>query len=189
MPQLRVHVSQPKIQNAATKMGHSQVNKKKIVQRKRRRCGLKAWSLRISPSTFTLPASSPLVMLLINSKLWNKKILSSWLCFAKPSTDVRGGVISLSPRISQSSESACNAGDLGSIPGSGRSLGEGNGNPLQYFLPGELHGQRSLASYSPWGHKELDMTERLTLSHSLSGNAELQDTEQQFLTWTRGSWI
>ena len=69
MPQLRVHVSQPKIQNATTKMGHSQVNKKKIVQRKRRRCGLKAWSLRVSPSTFTLPASSPLVMLLINSKL------------------------------------------------------------------------------------------------------------------------
>ena len=30
-------------------------------------------------------------------------------------------------------ESACNAGDLGSIPGSGRSSGEGNGNPLQYF--------------------------------------------------------
>ena len=29
-------------------------------------------------------------------------------------------------------ESACNAGDLGSIPGSGRSPGEGNGNPLQY---------------------------------------------------------
>ena len=31
------------------------------------------------------------------------------------------------------------------------------------FLPGESHGQRSLASYSPWGCKELDMTERLTL--------------------------
>ena len=30
-------------------------------------------------------------------------------------------------------ESACNSGDLGSIPGSGRSLGEGNGNSLQYF--------------------------------------------------------
>ena len=30
-------------------------------------------------------------------------------------------------------ESACNAGDLGSIPGLGRSPGEGNGNPLQYF--------------------------------------------------------
>ena len=33
---------------------------------------------------------------------------------------------------SDSKESACNAGDLGSIPGSGRSLGEENGNPLQY---------------------------------------------------------
>ena len=30
------------------------------------------------------------------------------------------------------------------------------------FLPGEFHGQRSLASYSPWGCKELDMTEQLT---------------------------
>ena len=49
-------------------------------------------------------------------------------------------------------ESACNAGDLGSIPGLGRSPGEGNGNPLQYscFLPGEPQEQRSLAGYSPW---------------------------------------
>ena len=36
------------------------------------------------------------------------------------------------PHISVSKESACNVGDLGSIPGSGRSPGEGNGNPLQY---------------------------------------------------------
>ena len=41
-------------------------------------------------------------------------------------------------------ESACNAEDLGLIPGMGRSLGEGNGNPVQYF-PGESHEQRSLA--------------------------------------------
>ena len=33
---------------------------------------------------------------------------------------------------SDSKESACNAGELGSIPGLGRSRGEGNGNPLQY---------------------------------------------------------
>ena len=39
-----------------------------------------------------------------------------------------------------------NAGDVGSIPGWGRSPGEGHGNPL---LPGESHGQRSLAGYSP----------------------------------------
>ena len=36
------------------------------------------------------------------------------------------------PGSSDRKESACNAGDLGSVPGSGRSPGEGNGNPLQY---------------------------------------------------------
>ena len=50
-------------------------------------------------------------------------------------------------------ESACNAGDLGLIPGSGRSPGEGNGNPLQYSCLENPHGQRSLADDSPWGRK------------------------------------
>ena len=93
----------------------------------------------------------------------------------------------------------CNAGNPGSIPGSGRSTGEGIGYVLQYswaslvaelericlqcrrpgfnpwvwkipwrrerlstpvFLPGESHGQKSLAGYSPWGYKELDITEQ-----------------------------
>ena len=36
--------------------------------------------------------------------------------------------------------------------------------PTPVFLPGELHGQRSLAGYSPWGRKELDANKRLTLS-------------------------
>ena len=58
---------------------------------------------------------------------------------------------------SDGKESACNAGDPGSIPGSGRSPGEGNGNPV--FLPGEFQGQKSLKDYSPWGCKELDATE------------------------------
>ena len=48
---------------------------------------------------------------------------------------------------SDGKESACSAGDLGSITGVGRSPGEGNGTPV--FLPGEFHGQRSLAGYSP----------------------------------------
>ena len=91
-------------------------------------------------------------------------------------------------------ESACSAGDPGLIPGSGRSPGEGIGYPLQYswaflvaqlvknppamwetwvgkipwrrerlltpvFRPGEFHGL-----YSPWGRKESDTTERLSLS-------------------------
>ena len=38
---------------------------------------------------------------------------------------------------------------IGCIPGSGRSPGKGNGTPLQHALPGEPHGQRSLAGYSP----------------------------------------
>ena len=36
--------------------------------------------------------------------------------------------------------------------------------PTPAFLPREFHGQRRLAGYSPWGHKESDMTEQLTLS-------------------------
>ena len=39
--------------------------------------------------------------------------------------------------------------------------------PTLVFLPGEFHGQRSLAGYSPWGHKELDTTEQLTLSFKI----------------------
>ena len=51
------------------------------------------------------------------------------------------------------------AGDTGLIPGLGRSPGEGNGNPLPIFLSVKSHGQRSLASYSPWvpkrvGHRD-----------------------------------
>ena len=55
--------------------------------------------------------------------------------------------------------SACNTGDLGSIPGSGRSPGEGKGYPTAVFLPGEFLGQSSLMVYSLWGCKESDMTE------------------------------
>ena len=59
-------------------------------------------------------------------------------------------------------ESAFNvgvAGDSVSVPGLVGSPRGGNGSPFPVFLPGASHGQRSLASYSPWGHKELDMTE------------------------------
>ena len=60
-------------------------------------------------------------------------------------------------------KSACNAGDLGLIPGLGKSPGGGLGNPLQYSCLENPHGQRSLAGCSPWGRKEPDMTEGLTL--------------------------
>ena len=56
----------------------------------------------------------------------------------------------------------CSAGDLGSIPGWGRSPGGGRGNPLQYSCLENPHGQRSLVGCSPWGRKELDATEQLS---------------------------
>ena len=63
------------------------------------------------------------------------------------------------PGGSDGKEPACNAGDLGSILGLGRYPGGGHGNPLQYSCLENPHGQRSLEGYSPWGCKELDMTE------------------------------
>ena len=51
--------------------------------------------------------------------------------------------------------------------------------PTPVFLPRESHGQRSLVGYSPWGHKESDMDERLTLSHRFK--TELSDTRPRFL--------
>ena len=51
-----------------------------------------------------------------------------------------------------------NAGDVGSIPGSGRSPGGGHGNPLQYSCLENLHEPRSLAGYTVHGVAELDTT-------------------------------
>ena len=53
------------------------------------------------------------------------------------------------PCGSEGGESTCSAGDLGSIPGLGRSPGGEHGKPLQYSC---------LVGYSPWGRKESDMT-------------------------------
>ena len=59
-------------------------------------------------------------------------------------------------------ESICNAGDIkdvGSIPGLGRSRQEGNGNPLQYFCLENPMDRRAWRAASPWGCKDLGMTE------------------------------
>ena len=63
------------------------------------------------------------------------------------------------PGSSDGKESTCNAGDLGLIPGSRRSPGEKNGNPLQYScLQNPMN--------TPWGHLELNTTEQLTLIYN-----------------------
>ena len=67
-----------------------------------------------------------------------------------------------------SKESACNTGDAGLIPGSRRSPGGGNGNPLQHFLSGKFHGQRSLEGYSPQGRKESATTEHAHVTPQLT---------------------
>ena len=59
-------------------------------------------------------------------------------------------------------ESACNAGDLGSISWVGKIPCRSEWQPTPVFLPRESHEQRSLASYGPWGRKEVDMTEQPT---------------------------
>ena len=68
-------------------------------------------------------------------------------------------------------ESTCNVGDLGSIPGLGRSPGGVYGNPLQYSCLENPHGQSSLVSCSPLGHNESDTTEQL----SQSKNREIKE--------------
>ena len=65
------------------------------------------------------------------------------------------------PGGSDRKASVYNVGDLGSIPGSGRSAGEGNGNPLQYYCLENPMDKRSLADNSLWGRKESDTIERL----------------------------
>ena len=50
------------------------------------------------------------------------------------------------------------------------------------FLPGKSHGQKSLAGYSPWGHKESDTTEQLTQQQI---NPALHSARSQFLTLKR----
>jgi len=61
--------------------------------------------------------------------------------------------------------------ETGSIPGSGRPPGERNGNPTPVFLPGESHGQRSLAGYSTWGcrvrHDGLRKAQSTFMSHRI----------------------
>ena len=77
--------------------------------------------------------------------------------------------------------SACNAGDQGSIPGSGRFPWSRKWQPTPVFLPRESHGWRSLMGYSPWGCKESDTTERLHFT--LTGfNLHFSDNVVEYLS-------
>ena len=69
---------------------------------------------------------------------------------------------------------------MGSIPRSGRSPAEGNGQPTPVFLPEKSHGQRSLVGSSPWGHKESDTTWSL---HDNSNNCQEHPFSRSSPNW------
>ena len=71
----------------------------------------------------------------------------------------------LSVYIGKESTRQCTgcAGDTGSIPGLGRSPGEGNGNPLQYSYLENSIGQRNMVGLSPWGRKGLGTDEWMSM--------------------------
>ena len=103
------------------------------------------------------------------------------------------------PGGSDGEESACNAVDLDSIPVLGRSSWRWAWQPTPVFLPGESHGQRSLTGYSPYGCKESDMTEWLTLFllllhrlHLISSSIRswrLRTPDTDYLPYTMQSYI
>ena len=99
-------------------------------------------------------------------------------------------------------KSTFNAGDPGSIPGSGRSPGEGNGNPLQYSCLENSMDRGAWQATSPWGYKESDMTEQIIFSLSGRGagsseaghyvyiitKAMKSKTKKEFPTWNH-NWL
>ena len=87
------------------------------------------------------------------------------------------------PGGSNGKESACNAGNLGLIPGLGRSPGEGHGNLLQYSCL-ENPTDRG-AWWAPWGYKGSDMTEQITLSLF---SIALSSNGTQGRPWAWGFW-
>ena len=87
---------------------------------------------------------------------WLHKILSNMIYLTKGF-----------PSGSAGKESACNVGDLGLIPGFGKTPWRREWQLTPVFLPGKSYGQRSPAGCSPWGLKDSDMTERLSMAQHI----------------------
>ena len=88
---------------------------------------------------------------LVGCRLWGRTELDTTEATQQQQQGFPGG--------SEVKASACKEGDLGSIPGLGRFPWRRKWKPTPVFLSGESHGRRSLAGYSPCGHKESDTTE------------------------------
>ena len=82
----------------------------------------------------------------------------------KPLTQLFGALFPGHSTVKNLPANAGDARDMDSIPGSGRSPGEGNGNAVQYLLGNPVEKKKSLVGYTPRGCKELNTTEQLILS-------------------------
>ena len=69
--------------------------------------------------------------------------------------------------VSQMVKTNCSAGDLGSVPRSGRSPGGGHGNTLQYSCLENPMTEEPGGLYRPWGRKKSDLAEQLSLSSTV----------------------
>ena len=118
----------------------------------------------------SLPVISPLCFIIFNVSLLLYAVML-WVRYRFLFSEKYGGDLGF-PRGSDGKESACNVGNLGSIPGLGRSPGERKGYPLQSSCLENPMDRGAWRGYSPWGHKELDTTERL---HLLSPPQERED--------------
>ena len=94
-----------------------------------------------------------------------------------PGSSVTG--FSCSSVSKESTFNELHAGDVGSIPGLGRSPRKGHGNPLQYSFLGKSHGQRGLMGYSPQGHKESNTTKATEHAHTFSKQRLWEPSTQQ----------
>ena len=96
-------------------------------------------------------------------KVVNQKVVIDIIYICEvPTRDFPGG--------SDGKASVYNAGDLGSIPGSGRFPGEGNGNPLQYPC---LENLMVGGAWCPWGHKESETTEWLHFTYVKKAHTDI----------------
>ena len=80
------------------------------------------------------------------------------------------------PRWLSGKEFTCNAGDVGLIPGSGRFPWKRKWQPTPVFLSGKSHGKKSLAGYSPCGHKK----SRQDLATKQQSSQQLDEAQEKW---------
>ena len=114
-----------------------------------------------------LQLSCPLSFIIFNVSLLLYAVML-WLWYRFLFSAKYGGDLGF-PHGSDGKESACNAGNLGSIPGLGRSPGERQGYPVQSSCLENPMDRGAWWGYNPQGRKELDTTEQLSFPISPSG--------------------